>query len=90
MVFIRILNTVTNKKSASTVPDFEAGLKKLESIVAKMEGGELNLEQALKQFEEGVVLARHCQEALRSAQQRVEALTAQTQAPLADFPNSEE
>ena len=65
---------MANKKANSSLPDFEAALKKLESIVATMEGGELNLEQALKQFEEGVALARQCQQALRQAEQCVQQL----------------
>lgn len=70
------------KKEPTAIPDFEATLKKLESIVRNMEGGELNLEQALKQFEEGIGLARSCQQALRQAEQRVEELTAAS-----DFPS---
>ena len=36
-----------------------------------MEGGELSLEQALKEFETGVSLARQCQHALQQAEQRI-------------------
>jgi exodeoxyribonuclease VII small subunit len=68
---------VANKKTDSAVPDFEGALKKLESLVAKMESGELTLEQAMKHFEQGVSLARQCQEALREAEARVEQLITQ-------------
>jgi len=67
---------VANKKTPMGLPDFETSLKKLETIVTKMEGGELSLEQALKQFEEGVALARQCQLVLSQAEQRVEQLMA--------------
>jgi len=51
--------------------NFEKSLAALESIVQKMEKGELNLETALKQYEEGMSLAKHCQAALTQAQQRI-------------------
>lgn len=70
---------MANKKESNNIPDFEGSLKKLESIVTKMESGELNLEQALKQFEEGVILARKCQQALANAEQRVQQLMAENE-----------
>ena len=39
---------------------FEEALQKLEAIVAKMEEGNLPLEEALEAFEEGVKLAKYC------------------------------
>jgi exodeoxyribonuclease VII small subunit len=56
------------------MPDFEAALTELEEIVASMEHGQLNLEDALRQFERGVFLTRHCQQALREAEQKVRIL----------------
>ncbi len=46
-----------------------------------MESGELSLEEALSRFEEGVALARHCQQALRQAEQRVQQLMNDNEAP---------
>lgn len=54
---------------------FETTLAELEQIVERMERGELSLEEALAQFERGIVLARSCQQALREAEQRVQLLT---------------
>lgn len=54
--------------------EFEAALKKLESIVQNLENGELSLEQALKQYEEGVKMADICTKRLTEAQKRVEVL----------------
>ena len=51
--------------------DFETALEELETLVEDLEGGELSLEDSLKAFERGVALTRHCQEALRAAEQRV-------------------
>jgi exodeoxyribonuclease VII small subunit len=55
-------------------PTFEAALDQLQGAVKKLESGELSLEQALKQFEDGVRLSRVCQEYLSTAEQRVEIL----------------
>ncbi|MCM2277977.1 MAG: exodeoxyribonuclease VII small subunit [Oligoflexia bacterium] len=55
-------------------PSFEAALEQLQGIVKRLESGELTLEQALKNFEEGVRLTRVCQEQLGAAEQRVEIL----------------
>lgn len=53
-------------------PDFETGLGQLEEIVKALEGGQLNLDQALRTFEQGVAVARQCQQVLRDAEQRVQ------------------
>ena len=56
-------------------PDFEQALDELEKLVQRLERGDLPLDEALRSFERGVELTRHCQTALKSAQQRVEILT---------------
>jgi exodeoxyribonuclease VII small subunit len=58
------------------LPDFEESLSELEALVAKLEQGDVPLEEALKTFERGVALTRQCQTALRTAQQKVEVLLA--------------
>jgi len=55
-------------------PDFEAALEELESLVARLEEGDLSLEDSLRCFERGVHLTRTCQQALKDAEQKVEAL----------------
>lgn len=50
-------------------------MAELESLVGKMEQGEFTLEESIKQFERGMVLARSCQQALRAAEQKVLKLT---------------
>jgi len=55
-------------------PDFEQALSELEALVERLEGGDLALEEALKLFERGVALTRHCQASLQAAQQKVEIL----------------
>ncbi len=55
-------------------PDFEQALSELEQLVERLERGDLPLDEALKTFERGVVLTRHCQSSLKAAQQKVEIL----------------
>jgi exodeoxyribonuclease VII small subunit len=54
--------------------NLEKSLAELETLVTRLEGGELSLEQALKEFERGVKLTRQCQTALKDAEQKVEIL----------------
>ncbi|MEM0954631.1 MAG: exodeoxyribonuclease VII small subunit [Pseudomonadota bacterium] len=57
--------------------DFEASLAQLETLVDKMEEGELTLEESLQAFEQGMQLTRDCQTALHEAEQKVEVLMKQ-------------
>lgn len=69
-------------------PDFEQSLAALEALVARMEAGELSLEESLKAFEEGIKLTCECQTRLSEAEQRVQILLEQdgqvTLTPLED------
>jgi exodeoxyribonuclease VII small subunit len=67
---------VTTKKGKT--PDFEQALADLEQTVERLERGDLPLEEALKQFERGIGLARSCQVALKQAEQKVEILLQKT------------
>ncbi len=53
---------------------FETAMKRLEEIVAKMEGGEPGLEESLKLFEEGIKLSRVLNKRLEDAERKVEML----------------
>jgi exodeoxyribonuclease VII small subunit len=61
------------KKEASP-PTFEAALQRLEEVLEALEHGNLNLEEALKAFEEGVNLVRFCHGKLDEVERRVELL----------------
>jgi len=68
---------VKRKKPAADVADpalelrLEAALSRLESVVEELDAGELELEDSLERFEEGVRLVRLCSERLRSAEVRL-------------------
>jgi len=70
--------------SESKIPDFEQALAELEALVTRLERGDLPLDEALKTFERGVELTRHCQGSLKAAQQRVEILLRRNGQPEAE------
>ena len=55
--------------------DFEDNLKALEGLVAKMDSGEMKLDDMIKAFEEGKQRVARCQEELARDQQRIEKVT---------------
>ena len=57
-----------------TSMSFEAALKRLEEIVEELESGDIEIESALKLFEEGTKLARTCQKKLSNVERRIEIL----------------
>lgn len=56
------------------VLNFEAALARLETVVARLESGDLTLAESLRSFEEGVSLSRQCAERLDQAEARIEVL----------------
>lgn len=54
---------------------FEESLKELETIVSKLESGELALEQSLDQFEVGTKLYKECKDQLSIAEKKIAVLT---------------
>lgn len=66
--------TPGNTAAPSPVAEFEQSLAELEALVAKMEGGEQNLDESLRAFERGIALYRQCQSALEQADARVKLL----------------
>jgi exodeoxyribonuclease VII small subunit len=60
--------------SPTEAPRFEHALKQLEDIVARLEKGELALEDSLALYEQGIGLARLCHAKLEEAEGRIEVL----------------
>jgi len=56
---------------------FEEALQRLEGIVRAMEAGDLPLERAIAEFQEGMQLARICREKLDQAEQKIEMLVSE-------------
>jgi exodeoxyribonuclease VII small subunit len=55
-------------------PRFEEALKQLEDVVAKLEKGELSLEESLRLYEQGIGLSRLCHQKLEEAEGKIELL----------------
>ena len=62
---------MARKKAAA---DFEHALADLQTLVERLENGELSLEDSLSAFEQGIRLTRECQGALTQAEQKVQTL----------------
>lgn len=60
---------------SDTIQDFESAIAELETIVTRLEQGDLPLEQSLALFERGVQLSRFCHGKLEDAERRIEILT---------------
>lgn len=66
--------SVARKRSTK---NFERALQEFEGLVARMEEGDLSLEESLKAYERGIQLSRACQLALDDAEQRIQVLSEQ-------------
>ena len=55
-----------------TIKDFEAAIAELETVVKKLEEGDVPLETSLQLYERGVQLSRFCHSRLEAAERRIE------------------
>ena len=51
--------------------NFEDKMKKLEEIANELEKGELNLDESVSKFEEGMKLSKECSEMLEKAEKKI-------------------
>jgi exodeoxyribonuclease VII small subunit len=69
------------KESTSNMPteiatlSFEEALSELEKLVKQLEDGKAKLDDAIKAYERGAMLKRHCETKLRDAQAKIEQIT---------------
>ena len=68
---------------------FEESLKQLEAIIAKLEKGDLPLEESVRLFEEGVRLSNACKTEIESAEGKVQILLKQKDGTLQAAPFAE-
>lgn len=64
-----------------TPTNFESAMNELESLVAKLEGGDLALNDSLSAYQRGHSLLAYCQSQLQSARQQIQILDGQTLKP---------
>ncbi|HON92948.1 MAG TPA: exodeoxyribonuclease VII small subunit [Sedimentisphaerales bacterium] len=63
------------KKDEVTALTFEEAIGQLKEIVARIEQGEIPLQDSLEQYEKGMVLIRHCRGILQKAEKRIEKIS---------------
>jgi exodeoxyribonuclease VII small subunit len=63
---------------------FESALAELESLIARMEGGQLALAESLAAYKRGSELLQYCQATLKDAQQQVQVLENGVLRPFSD------
>lgn len=64
----------TSKHAPSTPQSYELALAELEQLVAKLESGELPLEQLLSQYQRGAELLKFCRDRLETVGDQVKLL----------------
>ena len=72
-------------KESTKSSNFEQQLSELEALVTHMENGDISLEDSLKSFEQGIKLARSCQQSLQQAELKVKQLLSEDDSKLTDF-----
>ncbi len=72
-----IVNKVKKNENGIDSLNFEQALERLTQLVGKLESGQLQLEESVAAFEEGVKLSRRCEALLEHAEQRLQVLTDQ-------------
>ncbi len=66
----------------------ETNLKELESIISKMEQGDMTLEDSIKSYEKGMLLLKICQDSIKDIEQKVLVLSSENM--LEEFKSSNE
>lgn len=73
------------KQTPPSVPvdalSFEAALRELETIVGRLEQGEVDLEDSIALYERGQALKAHCDSKLKAAEGRLEKIVLGTKGP---------
>jgi exodeoxyribonuclease VII small subunit len=65
---------------------YEAALAELDTLITKLEGGSIALDEAIGAYERGVVLAQHCSDLLERTEQRVKQLVVSASGALGERP----
>jgi exodeoxyribonuclease VII small subunit len=71
---------------AAQEKNFEDELKELEDTVARIDSGELSLEESIKAFEQGVALVRSLNQKLDEVEKKIEVLVRDSQGELRTTP----
>ena len=84
---------MTDKPKSKAAPlspvemmSFEAALRELEGIVARLEQGEVDLEDSISLYERGQALKAHCEKKLKAAEGRLEKIVLGSSGPVGSEP----
>ena len=64
-----------NPQESDASPSFERAIASLESIIDRIESGEIGLEEAIRQYEQGTAMIKRCRAILAAAEERIAELT---------------
>jgi len=67
--------TASDPNATGETPTFETMMDRLQDLVARLEEGNLTLEDSIRSFEEGMDLVRRCTDVLNQAEERIRKLT---------------
>lgn len=65
----------SKKKDDISQLNFEQAIKELTAIVAKIEQGDIALQESISQYERGMGLIKHCRDILQKAEKRIEKIS---------------
>ena len=66
-----VINELNNEESKEKEINFEEAINGLEKIAEELEKDELDLEESVKKFEEGMLLSKKCNEILEKAEKKI-------------------
>lgn len=76
------MSAVSAKKAKpEPSPSFEESIAEVESIIERIESGEMGLEDQIEQYARGADMLKRCREILDRCEQRVEEITAKLDRP---------
>lgn len=65
------LGVIGRNETKMSKENFEESMKSLENIVTELENGNLNLDESVKKFEEGMKIAKQCNTILEDAEKKI-------------------
>lgn len=73
----RITKPAAGTEQDAPGPTFEESIAQVESIIERIESGEMGLEDQIEQYAKGAELLKRCRDVLDRCEQRVEEITAE-------------
>ena len=72
----KLSNLPTNKMEVKmdTKKNYEESIKELEKVVARLESGELPLDESVEEFQKGIELSRYCSKKLDEIEKKISIL----------------